>query len=185
MQNNIMHTLSIEDFTGRYTVGRLTRFNFPYIYMFEWLAASAGSLILGSSTPGLLQRFRAQFQMRPNAVKQRMYASADIACVAAAVAAREAELSGGAKTHGDAVAGAYTARATALADAYAASSTPSIRQGVKTAWDAFKASVQTARKSWQAMTVKAWADFRNAIKNCKAPSEVMDTANASSEPKGE
>ncbi|OGG57585.1 hypothetical protein A2853_02730 [Candidatus Kaiserbacteria bacterium RIFCSPHIGHO2_01_FULL_55_17] len=153
--------------------------------MFEWLAASAGSLILGSSTPGLLQRFRAQFQMRPNAVKQRTYASADIACVAAAVAAREAALSGGAKTHGDAVAGAYTARATALDGAYSTSTPAAIRISVKYAWDTFKASVQASRKSWQETTTRAWADFRNAIKNCKAPSEVTDTANASSEPRGE
>ena len=31
----------------------------------------------------------------------------------------------------------------------------------------------------------AWAQFRSVIKNCKAPTEVLDTANTTSEAKGE
>ena len=154
--------------------------------MFEWLTAAASSAILGSSsTPGMLQKFREKMQIRPGMVKERMYASADIQCVAAAVAAREASLSAGAKTHGDAVSAAYSARASALGSAYTATSTPAIRHAVKGVWETFNAAIRTARKSWQTVRDAAWSQFRSAIKNCKASTEVLDTANAYSEPKGE
>jgi len=123
---------------------------------------------------------------RPAAVKQRIYASADLACVAAAVAAREAALSAGAKTHGDTLAGAYATRATALADAYTLTGGKSaIRDAVKKAWESFKASMQTTRKNWQTTRDQTWTQFRSGVKNCKASTEVLDTANAASEPKGE
>lgn len=154
--------------------------------MFEWLAGAATSIIIGSTTsPGMLQKLQNRMRLRPNAVKERIYASADIACVAAAVAAREAALTAGIKTHGDAVVAAYSARATGLANAYTATSSPAIRQGVKKAWEAFDSSVREARKNWQTARKNAWQQFRTTIKSCKASAELIDSANESSEPKGE
>lgn len=153
--------------------------------MFEWLAAAADAASFGTSAPGMVQRIREKMRLKPAEVKERLYMSADIQCVAAAVAAREAALAAGAKTHGEAVASAYGARATALGGAYAATSTPAIRQGVKKAWESFNTAIRAARKNWQTARDKAWVDFRAAVKACKAPGEVVDSSNASSEPKGE
>lgn len=154
--------------------------------MFEWLAAAATSVVLGSSsTPGMMDRLKPKNLNRPP-VKERTYKSVDIACVAAAVAAREAALSSGASTHGTAVANAYSTRATALANAYALTGgNAAIRDAVKKAWDSFRSSIQTARKSWQTARDGAWKQFQTAVKNCKASTEVLDTANTASEPKGE
>ena len=155
--------------------------------MFETLIAAASASILGSSTtPGILQRLRDRMQSRPASVKERVYTSKDIACVAAAIAAREAALSAGAQTHGNAVTSAYTTRAGALANAYTQTGGNSvIRDAVKKAWGSFRSSIQTARKNWQSARDAAWAQFRSVIKNCKAPTEVLDTANTTSEAKGE
>lgn len=153
--------------------------------MFEWLAAVGSSVVLGSSTPGMLQKIREQARNRPGSVKERIYASTDIACVAAAVSAREAALSAGIQTHGNAVASAYTARATALGEAYRATSTPTIRHSVKKVWDTFNTTVRAARKSWHTARDGAWSQFRTAIKSCKASGDVLDTAHVSSEPRGE
>ena len=153
--------------------------------MLEWLATAAGSIIIGSSTPAILQRLKEKAMNRHGAAITLKHMSADIACVASAVAAREASLSAGAKTHGDAVANAYSARATALASAYAATSTPAIRRGVNVVWEAFNTAIRTARKNWQRVRDAAWAQFRTAAKSCKTSIDVLEAANASSEPRGE
>ena len=134
----------------------------------------------------MFHKFKDRMPSKPPPFKQRTFASADLACVAAAVAAREAALSAGVKTHGEAVAGAYGERATTLADAYALTGGNSaIRDAVKRAWESFNAAIRTTRKRWQEARDKAWKQFRTAIKSCKISTEVLDTANASSEPKGE
>lgn len=154
--------------------------------MFEWLAAAASSVVLGTSTPGMLQKFRERTKNRPVAVKQRIYASVDIQCVAAAVAAREAVISAGAGTFGNSVANAYSARGAALANAYSQTGGNGvIRDAVKKAWEDFKASVRSARKSWQTARDAAWSQFRSAVKGCKAASDVVDSGNATSEPSGD
>ena len=154
--------------------------------MFEWLAAAASSMVLGSSSPGMLQKFKERMQNKPSSVKERIYSSADITCVAAAIAAREASLSTGAKTHGDSLASAYATRATALAGAYAQTGgSGAMRDAVKKAWEAFNTAVRTARKSWQSARDQAWAQFRTAIKSCEASTDILDSANVSAEPKGE
>ena len=151
----------------------------------EWLAAAVGtSLIVGSSTPGMLQRVQQRLQNRPPA-KERQYKTPDITCVAAAVAARESALATGIKTHGDAVSTAYSTRASALGNAYTASSTSAIRTAVRSSWEAFNTSTRTSKRSWQTTRDKAWSDFKTKVKGCKAPSEILDTGNASTEPKGE
>ena len=152
--------------------------------MFEWLAAAASSVILGSSTPGILHKIKNRLDKHPQG-KERTFASADLACVAAAVAAREASLTAGIKTHGGAVTGAYTERASALAGAYTATSTPAIRHTVKKTWESFNTALRTARKNWHTARESAWAQFRVAVKKCKANIEVLDTENAASETTGE
>src|SRR3989344_2964649 len=159
---------------------------FLKIHMFgEWLAAAVGtSLIVGSSTPGMLQRVQQRLQNRQPA-KERQYKTPDITCVAAAVAARESALATGIKTHGDAVSTAYSTRASALGNAYTASSTSAIRTAVRSSWEAFNTSTRTSKRSWQTTRDKVWSDFKTTVKGCKAPSEILDSGNASSEPKGE
>src|SRR3989344_710852 len=153
--------------------------------MFEWLFSAGGTTIfLCSFTPRLFQRVQQRMQNR-QAAQERQYKTPDITCVAAAVAARESALATGIKAHGDAVSTAYSTRASALGNAYAASTTSAIRTAVRSSWEAFNTSTRTSKRSWQTTRDKAWSDFKTKVKGCKAPSEILDTGNASTEPKGE
>ncbi len=104
-----------------------------------------------------------------------------IACVGAAVAVRETSLDAAMTSFTQSLSSAYTARASALAAAYSASSTDAVKVGVKAAWTSFETSVKSARKTWSGARLTAWAMFRTAAKECKAPTSMSDTSSASME----
>jgi hypothetical protein len=111
-------------------------------------------------------------------------ASVKIACVGSAVNAREQALDAALSNHAAAITAAYSARADALKDAYSKTDVKSVRSSVRAAWSAFNASVKSARKAWNASKSAAWTSFRTAAAKCKAPADVSDSANASSEVSG-
>lgn len=152
----------------------------------EWLAAAIGSVMMfGSSSAGMAQNDARPMKDRPASTTRHVSAT-DIACVGAAVAAREAALSSAMQTHGGAVLAAYTSRASALASAYGASDPKTVRTGVRKAWDDFGKAMKTAKKEWQSAREKAWSGFKAAVKQCgPANEQIADTGNASSESRGE
>ncbi|MEK9160458.1 MAG: hypothetical protein AAB440_00260 [Patescibacteria group bacterium] len=103
-------------------------------------------------------------------------------CVAAAVATREAALSGGFADFNEMVADAYADRAAALASAWSGTKTRAqVKEEVKNAWKAFKSAVKDARGDWKSEKKSVWSTFKTSAKNCKAPSDTVDTSNASTE----
>lgn len=107
--------------------------------------------------------------------------SATLSCVGSAVAAREGALGTGVGTFNQAVASAYSSRATALAAAYATGNASQVRTGVKAAWSAFSKSVSAARSSWKTARLGAWSTYRTAVKACHASASVTDSQNSASE----
>ncbi len=107
-----------------------------------------------------------------------------IACVGAAVNARETALSTAASAQAQAMTAAYGARATALQAAYANTTTAAVKAAVKSAWSGFNTSMKSARTAWQTARNGAWKTFRTAVAACKAPVGVSDSANSSSEASG-
>jgi len=152
----------------------------------EWMAgALAAAALIGSSTADM-------FSKKPRPPKERattterVISGVDAACVAAAVATREAALGSGIGANGTAISEAYAARATALASAYVSTTRPkAIKRSVKSAWDTFGAAQRLAKKSWQTSREAAWKQFRTDVKACKGASEVSDEANVTLESKGE
>jgi hypothetical protein len=112
-------------------------------------------------------------------------AATKIACIGAAVNAREATLNAGIATYTNAVQAAYTARATALNNAYTGTTTKQVRDSVKKAWSTFRASIKDARQTWKTTQKDAWATFKTAAKACKAPSGASDSEHSSSEVSGQ
>jgi hypothetical protein len=108
-----------------------------------------------------------------------------IACVAAAVATREAALGAAISVHGSAVSAAYTTRATVLAGAYANTTPKAVRAGVKVAWADFTKSIKSANSKWRESRNTAWSTFRSAAKACKAGSDITDSSNSGSETSGQ
>ena len=107
-------------------------------------------------------------------------AQADIACVAAATAAREQSLGAGMTTYTRSVNAAYTARASALASAYTQTGNDAIRKVVKSASSAFGAAIKVAHKNWTTARTGAWSKFRSALKACGgASASISDESNAS------
>jgi hypothetical protein len=105
--------------------------------------------------------------------------SADISCVAAAVATREATLDTAINAETGTISAAYSTRASTLASAYAQTGNDSIRASVKTAWAAFATSVASAHKDWKTAQQGAWTQFRTAVKSCGGnAAAVSDAANA-------
>lgn len=110
--------------------------------------------------------------------------SIDIACIAAAVAAREAALGTAASANAQALTSAYSARASALASAYSQTGNDAIKKSVKSSWANFGAALRLAQKSWKGAQKMAWTQFKTAIKACgPAASSVADTSNASADEK--
>ena len=106
--------------------------------------------------------------------------SVNIACIAAAVAAREAILQTAIGTNGTDISAAYSARASALASAYVQTDTSAIRKAVKTAWTTFSAALRVAHKNWKTAQQGAWSQFKTALKACGgSATTVSDSANAS------
>ncbi|MSU73635.1 hypothetical protein EXS56_00660 [Candidatus Kaiserbacteria bacterium] len=108
----------------------------------------------------------------------------DIACVAAAVAAREAALGTAASTNAQALTSAYSTRASALASAYSQTGNETIKKAVKSSWANFGAALRLAQKSWKSAQKTAWTNFKTALKSCgPAAAAVADTSNASADEK--
>lgn len=112
-------------------------------------------------------------------------ASSTLPCVVAAVNAREGTLDTAEAALTAALNGAYTARASALAAAYNGATSDAIRLAVKNAWSAFASSTKSARGTWKSVQQGAWQTYATALKACKAPSTITDSANASLEVSGE
>lgn len=97
-----------------------------------------------------------------------------IACVGAAVSAREAALDTAIAAHGTTINAAYTARATALSAAYGKTTAGEVRAAVKAAWNAFSSAIRSAQKAWKTARNTAWATFRTSVKACKVPGSISD-----------
>lgn len=106
---------------------------------------------------------------------------ATLTCVGSAVAARESALGTGIGTFNQAVAAAYSARATALAAAYATGNGTQARTGVKAAWSTFSKSVSSARAAWKTSRLNAWTTYRTTVKTCHAAPSATDSQNSVSE----
>lgn len=104
-----------------------------------------------------------------------------LACLGAAVSTREVALGAGIAAHGQAITGAYGARAIALQQAYSGSSTAEVRTAIKTAWSNFNKSVRTANAAWKKTRDSAWSSFRTSLKDCGAPAAITDSLNSSLE----
>jgi len=101
-----------------------------------------------------------------------------VACVAAAVAAREQTLDAGVATYTQSINTAYTTRASALASAYAQTGgSDVIRKAVNTAWQSFRAAIQLGRKTWVTAHESAWTTFRTAAKACGASATTLSDTN--------
>lgn len=110
--------------------------------------------------------------------------AAKIACVKIAVAARETAIGAAVATHTQAVQAAYSTRANELAGAYSNTTVKTVRAGTKVAWADFTKSIKAASKTWKTNRNTAWSAFRAAVKACKAPSSISDSANSGFEVNG-
>ena len=108
-----------------------------------------------------------------------------IACVRTAVAARESVIAAAVATHSQAVQAAYTTRALELDGAYSNSNVKAVQAGVKVSWADFKKSIKSATAKWKTSRNNAWSAFRAAVKVCKSPAGVTDSANSGSEVSGQ
>lgn len=155
--------------------------------MREWLVAAIGTLFaFGSSTgPLLYEKGRPPMNERPASSSRPLREGAqrdvDIACVKAAVAARENSLSSAASTQSQAVAAAYTTRAAALDAAYSASDPKTVKQNSKKAWDEFSKIVKGAKQTWQRSKENSWKTFKDAVKACKGSENITDASGISME----
>ena len=100
-----------------------------------------------------------------------------IACVKAAVVARESSIASALSTFNSSLSSAYSARASALSSAYGQTTADSVRSAVKAAWETFKNSVKDVRKTWNSSQKSAWQTFRTATKACGASTTISDSQN--------
>jgi len=110
--------------------------------------------------------------------------AAMIACVGTAVNTRESSLIAGQETLSASINSAYEARAGALKTAYAQTSAEGVRSSVKSAWQKFQSSTKSAQTAWRSTSKRAWDAYNSAVKSCKAPSTITDTANTTLEVTG-
>lgn len=111
--------------------------------------------------------------------------SQQVACIGAAVDAREAAIDNALGVFAQSLTSDYSARATALHQAYALPpGGNAIKNAVKAAWATFNASAKADRTTWQNARNNAWATFRAAAKACKAPTVASDSTMSSSETTG-
>ncbi len=108
-----------------------------------------------------------------------------IACVGAAVQAREQAIDSAINTYTQAIDAAYAARAVALGQAYSKTVANDVKTATKNAWTVFNSSMKSGRKAWQTARDKAWSSYRTSATACKAPSGVGDGANSGSEVSGQ
>src|SRR3989344_1305136 len=97
--------------------------------------------------------------------------SFDVACIAAAVAAREAGLGIAAGANAEALTSAYSARASALASAYSQTGNEAIKKSVKSSWANFGAALRLAQRGWKNVQNTAWTQFKTARK-ARGPAAV-------------
>ena len=110
----------------------------------------------------------------------------DVACVAAAVSAREVTLQAGITTLTGDTNTAYITRATALASAYTQTGNDAIKAAVKTTWQQFGAALKIAKKNWQKSRDDAWKTFKTAVKSCGGSAfQISDSNNSSLEASGQ
>lgn len=159
----------------------------------SWLVAAIGSLFaVGSSTgAGLPHNDRPPVRERPAtssrernerpASSTRQTKIVDIACVGAAVAARETALTSAASTETQAIAAAYTARASALSAAYQNTDPTQAKAAVKKAWSDFTSATKGAKQTWQRSRENSWKTYRDAAKQCKGAEDITDSSNMSAD----
>lgn len=102
--------------------------------------------------------------------------AAAIACVGAAVGARETALGGSVSTYSQSVVSAYSARATSLQQAYMLTTGSAVKAAVKSSWSTFTSTIRSARSAWSTGRSDAWKTFRTAAAACKAPNGTSDSS---------
>jgi hypothetical protein len=108
-----------------------------------------------------------------------------IACVKGAVIARENAISLAFQTYTNTANAAYATRTNELTGAYLNSTVKTVQAGVKVSWADFNKSMKSANKKWTTDKNAAWTTFKAATKTCKSPVGVSDSANSTSEVKGQ
>jgi hypothetical protein len=111
-------------------------------------------------------------------------AATKIACVGAAVNAREQAISSAEQTFSTASSAAYSARASALQQAYTATTYKDVRAAVKAAWTAFSSAERAAHKDWVKARDGAWKTYRTAAVACKAQAGTGDGVHSDAEVSG-
>ncbi len=92
-----------------------------------------------------------------------------IACVAPAVATREAAIQSAFSTFSTSMSSAFTKRASDLATAWTLADKTARDTAIKSAHSVFKESSSTAKKTYNTARQSAWQQFSTARKACKAP----------------
>jgi hypothetical protein len=100
--------------------------------------------------------------------------STQIACIGAAVNARETAVDAAMAAYTASVNSAYSARATALQSAYQLTTLTTVQAADKAAWTSFNTSVKTARSTWLVARNTAWATYVKVGTACKAVSGTGD-----------
>lgn len=108
--------------------------------------------------------------VKPHFVKNK---TVDLACVAAAVAKREAAIGTAFSTFSTAAQAALSARATALSAAWAMTDKTARRSAIKAAWRAYTTAIKASRKDLNTARHNAWAGFRTDTKAC-GPAATAD-----------
>lgn len=92
-----------------------------------------------------------------------------IACVAPAVATREASIQSAFSTFSASMTSAFTKRASDLATAWTLTDKTARDTAIKSAHATFKDSAIAAKKTYNTARQTAWQEFSIARKTCKAP----------------
>jgi len=99
-----------------------------------------------------------------------------LACVASAVAAREAAIQSAFGTFSTTMTSAFTKRASDLATAWTITDKTTRNTAIKIAHTTFRASKIEARKTYNTARQTAWQQFSAARKACKAPATGEDNS---------
>ncbi len=92
--------------------------------------------------------------------------TAALACVAKAVADREAKIQSAFSAFSSSMTSAFQTRASDLASAWAMSDKTARKEAIRNAWKKFSDSKRAARKTYNIATKTAWKDFKKAKKDC-------------------
>ena len=97
----------------------------------------------------------------------------DLPCVQSAVAVRESAIQKAFTAYSGNVSTALTTRATALNSAWGMTVGTERRAARKSAWEAYRTSVQSARTTMRTAKKSAWEAFKTSSKACKV--EVVES----------